>query len=273
MLYYNFFVHSNSRASFHPICAREAGNRLEIWGKHGCDTVELRAFCSKHSDIQDSGRPINGGNINAADPPTRVEVGAQGTCSDISRNSELQELESPRSEFDRSATNIVESGRTERSTDNEKTRSEFLSFVLILKKLINLGKVDVKNVAAEIWDKIVKWLSQHAHMGTRDRCGNIKSTNTTRSERRAANCTEGIVMLDSDIVDPAEICTDRTGPQPNAWLHPTATQSAAAFLHLPVEDEIWGRNGGGQRSDGRCDLVPWANKFVTIASMHCKLLM
>ena len=44
-------------------------------------------------------------------------------------------------------------------------------------------------------------------MGTRDRCGNIKSTNTTRSERRAANCTEGIVMLDSDIVDPAEICT------------------------------------------------------------------
>ncbi|KAG2284454.1 hypothetical protein Bca52824_055674 [Brassica carinata] len=170
--------------------------------------VELRAFCSKHSDIQDSGRPINGGNINAADPP-----------------------------------------------------------------LINLGKVDVKDVAAEIWDKIVKWLSQHAHMGTRDRCGNIKSTNTTRSERRAANCTEGIVMLDSDIVDPAEICTDRTGPQPNAWLHPTATQSAAAFLHLPVEDEIWGRNGGGQRSDGRCDLVPWVNKFVTIASMHCKLLI
>ena len=59
----------------------------------------------------------------------------------------------------------------------------------------------------------------------------------------------------------------------NAWLHPTAAQSAAAFLHLPVEDEIWVRNGGGQRSDGNCDLVPWANKFFTIASMHCKLLM
>ncbi|KAF2562686.1 hypothetical protein F2Q70_00016373, partial [Brassica cretica] len=175
---------------------------------------------------------------------TGVEVGTQGTGSDISRNSELQELESPRSEFDRSATDIVESGMTERSTDNEKkTRSESLSFVLILKKLINLGKVDVKDVAAEIGvnpdalnaklmvtafalqdgdllpdllGKIVKWLSQHAHMGTRDKCGNIKSTNTTKSERRAANCTEGIVMLDSDIVDPgvfslerasAEICT------------------------------------------------------------------
>ncbi|CAN6990733.1 unnamed protein product, partial [Brassica rapa subsp. trilocularis] len=264
-----FFVHSNSRASFHPICAREVGNRLEIWGKHGCDTVELRAFCSKHSDIQDSGRPINGGNINAADPPV---LGAQGTCSDISRNSELQELESPRSEFDRSATNIVESGMTERSTDNEKNRSESLSFVLILKKLINLGKVDVKDVVAEIG---VNPDALNAKLMEPQACTSIKKFKAplTVLKCRAANCTEGIVMLDSDIVDPAEICTDRTGPQPNAWLHPTATQSAAAFLHLPVEDEIWGRNGGGQRSDGRCDLVPWANKFVTIASMHCKLLM
>jgi hypothetical protein len=29
------------RTSFHPICAREAGNRLEVWGKHGCDTVSF----------------------------------------------------------------------------------------------------------------------------------------------------------------------------------------------------------------------------------------
>ncbi|KAH0880592.1 hypothetical protein HID58_067986, partial [Brassica napus] len=50
----------------------------------------------------------------------------------------------------------------------------------------------------------------------------------------------------------------------NAWLHPTAAQSAAAFPHLPVEDEIWGRNGGGQRSEGSYDMVPWANKFVTL---------
>ncbi|KAH9605285.1 hypothetical protein KSS87_016321 [Heliosperma pusillum] len=37
------------RASFHPICAREARNKLEIWGKFGCDDIELRAFCGKHS--------------------------------------------------------------------------------------------------------------------------------------------------------------------------------------------------------------------------------
>ncbi|KAL0697062.1 hypothetical protein Bca4012_064242 [Brassica carinata] len=60
----------------------------------------------------------------------------------------------------------------------------------------------------------------------------------------------------------------------NTWLiHPTAVQSAAAFPHYPVEDEILGRNVVGQRSDGSYDLVSCPNEFVTIASMHCKLLM
>ncbi|XP_009106422.1 uncharacterized protein LOC103832208 isoform X3 [Brassica rapa] len=232
------------RTSFHPICAREAGNRLEIWGKHGCDTVELRAFCSKHSDIQESGRPIEGGEINAADsrPPESnlpsesvrdqpsndeigVDVGTPGTRSDISRNSELRELGSPRSEFNLSATDIVESGITGRSTDDEKTQSESLSFGLILKKLIDLGKVNVKDVAEEIGvnpdslnaklmdgdllpdllGKIVKWLGQHAHMGTRNKGEISKSTKPTKSERRAAICTEDMVMLDSDILNPT--CT------------------------------------------------------------------
>ncbi|KAH0920340.1 hypothetical protein HID58_028000 [Brassica napus] len=232
------------RTSFHPICAREAGNRLEIWGKHGCDTVELRAFCSKHSDIQESGRPIEGGEINAADsrPPESnlpsesvrdqlsndemgVDVGTPGTRSDISRNSELRELGSPRSEFNLSATDIVESGITGRSTDDEKTQSESLSFGLILKKLIDLGKVNVKDVAEEIGvnpdslnaklmdgdllpdllGKIVKWLGQHAHMGTRNKGEISKSTKPTKSERRSAICTEGMVMLDSDILNPT--CT------------------------------------------------------------------
>ncbi|KAL0702080.1 hypothetical protein Bca4012_058202 [Brassica carinata] len=232
------------RTSFHPICAREAGNRLEIWGKHGCDTVELRAFCSKHSDIQESGRPIEGGDINAADsrPPVchhpsesvrdqlsndemGVDVGTPGTRSDISRNSELRELESPRSEFNFTATDIVESGITGRSTDDEKTQSESLSFGLILKKLIDLGKVNVKDVAEEIGvdpdalnaklmdgdllpdllGKIVKWLGQHADMGTRNKGEIFKSTKPTLSDRRAAICTEGMATLDSDILAPT--CT------------------------------------------------------------------
>ncbi|XP_024007484.1 uncharacterized protein LOC18009413 isoform X2 [Eutrema salsugineum] len=229
------------RTSFHPICAREAGNRLEVWGKHGCDTVELRAFCSKHSDIQESGRSIEGGEIIAADSRSPVchlpsecvreghlrndemgiDVGTPG--SDISRNSDVRELGSPRSNINWSATDNVESEMTWRSTDNERTLSESLSFGLILKKLIDLGKVDVKDVAAEIGvnpdalnaklmdgdllpdllGKIVKWLNQHAHMGARNKGEKFRSTNTTISERRAANCTEDMVMLDSDILDPA----------------------------------------------------------------------
>nr|VDD64743.1 unnamed protein product [Brassica oleracea] len=244
ILLYNLLIIATCRTSFHPICAREAGNRLEIWGKHGCDTVELRAFCSKHSDIQESGRPIEGGEINAADSrplesnlPSEsvrdqlsndemgVDVGTPGTRSDISRNSELRELGSPRSEFNLSATDIVESGITGRSTDDEKTQSESLSFGLILKKLIDLGKVNVKDVAEEIGvnpdslnaklmdgdllpdllGKIVKWLGQHAHMGTRNKGEISKIAKPTKSERRAAICTEGMVMLDSDILNPT--CT------------------------------------------------------------------
>ncbi|XP_020275460.1 uncharacterized protein LOC109849974 isoform X2 [Asparagus officinalis] len=41
------------RTAFHPYCAREARHLMEIWGKFGCDNVELRAFCSKHSTSQD----------------------------------------------------------------------------------------------------------------------------------------------------------------------------------------------------------------------------
>ncbi|ANM58694.1 PHD finger family protein [Arabidopsis thaliana] len=202
------------RTSFHPICAREAGNRLEVWGKHGCDTVELRAFCSKHSDIQESGKSVEGGESNAAESrspichlPSEsvgeghlsndemgVDVGTPGTGSDISRNSDLQELESPHSKFNLSATDNVESGMTGRSNEDERTLSKSLSFGLILKKLIDLGKVDVKDVAAEIGinpdalrakltdgdllpdllGKVVKWLSQHAHMGSSDKGKNLK---------------------------------------------------------------------------------------------------
>ncbi|KAK9081895.1 hypothetical protein Syun_030732 [Stephania yunnanensis] len=43
------------RTCFHPICARAAKYRMEIWGKIGCENVELRAFCSRHSKFDDNG--------------------------------------------------------------------------------------------------------------------------------------------------------------------------------------------------------------------------
>ncbi|CAN8295947.1 unnamed protein product [Cochlearia groenlandica] len=61
------------------------------------------------------------------------------------------------------------------------------------------------------------------------------------------------------------------GFRANTWLiPPTAAQSPAAFPPLPIEDERWGGDGGGQGRDGSYDLVPWANEFAFIASMPCK---
>ena len=47
ILLYNLLIIATCRTSFHPICAREAGNRLEIWGKHGCDTVSFIPYRTK----------------------------------------------------------------------------------------------------------------------------------------------------------------------------------------------------------------------------------
>ncbi|CAH8250854.1 unnamed protein product [Arabidopsis lyrata] len=61
------------------------------------------------------------------------------------------------------------------------------------------------------------------------------------------------------------------GFRANTWLiPPTAAQSPAEFPPLPVEDERWGGDGGGQGRDGSYDLVPWSNEFAFIASMPCK---
>lgn len=57
----------------------------------------------------------------------------------------------------------------------------------------------------DLLGKIVKWLGQHAHMGTRNKGEISKIAKPTKSERRAAICTEGMVMLDSDILNPT--CT------------------------------------------------------------------
>nr|GMD74160.1 histone-lysine N-methyltransferase atx1 [Ipomoea batatas] len=51
------------RTSFHPMCAREARHRMEIWGKLGSDDVELRAFCSKHSEVHNNGSSRQNGNM------------------------------------------------------------------------------------------------------------------------------------------------------------------------------------------------------------------
>ncbi|XP_047335433.1 protein REDUCED CHLOROPLAST COVERAGE 1-like [Impatiens glandulifera] len=61
------------------------------------------------------------------------------------------------------------------------------------------------------------------------------------------------------------------GFRANTWLiPPVAALSPSVFPQLPVEDETWGGNGGGQGKDGKSDLLPWSKEFLSLASMPCK---
>ncbi|CAI9101138.1 OLC1v1038397C1 [Oldenlandia corymbosa var. corymbosa] len=61
------------------------------------------------------------------------------------------------------------------------------------------------------------------------------------------------------------------GFRANTWLiPPVAALSPSVFPPLPVEDEKWGGNGGGLGRDGNCDLLPYADEFLFLASMPCK---
>ncbi|KAI3967046.1 hypothetical protein MKX01_026485 [Papaver californicum] len=60
------------------------------------------------------------------------------------------------------------------------------------------------------------------------------------------------------------------GFRANTWLvPPVATQLPSVFCPLPMEDDIWGGNGGGLGRDGKSDLIPWANELLNLASMPC----
>ncbi|KAH9666975.1 tetratricopeptide repeat (TPR)-like superfamily protein [Citrus sinensis] len=61
------------------------------------------------------------------------------------------------------------------------------------------------------------------------------------------------------------------GFRANTWLvPPSVAESPSNFPCLPVEDENWGGNGGGQGRDGEHDLRPWATEFAILARLPCK---
>ncbi|CAK7356952.1 unnamed protein product [Dovyalis caffra] len=62
-----------------------------------------------------------------------------------------------------------------------------------------------------------------------------------------------------------------SGFRSNTWLvPPSVAESPSNFPSLPVEDESWGGNGGGQGRNGEYDLRPWATDFAILASLPCK---
>lgn len=61
------------------------------------------------------------------------------------------------------------------------------------------------------------------------------------------------------------------GFRANTWLvPPSVVDSASNFIPLPVEDESWGGNGGGQGGNGEHDHRSWATDFAVLAKLPCK---
>ncbi|XVE98631.1 hypothetical protein REPUB_Repub03eG0123200 [Reevesia pubescens] len=61
------------------------------------------------------------------------------------------------------------------------------------------------------------------------------------------------------------------GFRANTWVvPPVVADNPSAFPSLPVEDENWGGNGGGQGRDGKHDNRQWAKEFAILAAMPCK---
>ncbi|XP_050212325.1 protein REDUCED CHLOROPLAST COVERAGE 2 [Mercurialis annua] len=61
------------------------------------------------------------------------------------------------------------------------------------------------------------------------------------------------------------------GFRSNTWVvPPVVADSPSIFPPLPMEDENWGGNGGGEGRDGKHDYRPWAKEFAILAAMPCK---
>ncbi|KAG8378328.1 hypothetical protein BUALT_Bualt08G0126000 [Buddleja alternifolia] len=167
------------RISFHPICAREARHRMEIWGKLGFDEVELRAFCSKHSEVQ-----YDSGNQDAGD----ISLTADVDLSELNDGLDGENLLDKRrnSEFQReNGDELHPADKHSAGRNHNVDVNTDVNFTMILKKLIDLGKVNAKDVASEIGVspdslntiltdnhmipelqcKLLRWLKNHAHIG------------------------------------------------------------------------------------------------------------
>ncbi|KAG5544577.1 hypothetical protein RHGRI_017117 [Rhododendron griersonianum] len=243
------------RTSFHPICAREARHRMEIWGKLGCDDVELRAFCSKHSEVQNGCSTQQSGDMSmtvasdstitkdqlvtpTVNKPHKFKVGRKngdkisvqieatdldvkklgnamlhGGLSDARSNSMLQP----------GCGNAQQPASTEtlgRSLSDDVITSDSLDFTVILKKLIDRRKVNMKDVASEIGvppdslasmladncvvpdlrSKIVTWLKKHAYIGNlkKNLKVKIKSSFASKDGMGAAEGSDAVLVSESD---------------------------------------------------------------------------
>ncbi|CAN4119519.1 unnamed protein product [Withania somnifera] len=244
------------RTSFHPICAREASHKMEIWGKLGCDDVELRAFCLKHSDFQISSSSQQGKGT-AVDAPCSTDnnqLAASATAKQNKlklglRNGDKMALYTDNTISGLDKLNddalrqevLLEKGLNLRpqtecgvsvpqqgpdrdlSENKDGDVADPVNFTMIFKKLIEQKKVDVKDVAVEIGVpsdllasmlddgkmvpdirfKVVKWLKNHAYIGSLQRTlkVKIKSTIVPKAEAGVVDDLDFIRVTEPEITD------------------------------------------------------------------------
>lgn len=188
--------HGTCRTSFHPLCARESKHRMEIWGKFGCDNIELRAFCSKHSRSHDANRGKQSENLKAnfphnssfAKPPPPVlpmNKLPKLKLGHSVRDKSMSQGESPYTLEDACEVQLVkkiDSCGVNGSGNNITNGPNYVSF---LRKLIDRGKVNIEDVASEmgiasnsleaallgqtssffsgLMLKLMRWLQNYAH--------------------------------------------------------------------------------------------------------------
>nr|KYP70024.1 NuA3 HAT complex component NTO1 [Cajanus cajan] len=228
------------RTSFHPLCAREASHRMEVWAKYGNDNVELRAFCVKHSDLPEnrSVLPLEGSITvrnefsEANGCPETFPVSGENNLKDR-RNGELASNSSPDKlnhndePPDGGLSDCRLSGHDMQFNHQNVGASDSLGFALVLKKLIDRGKVDAKDVALEIGispdtltannneaymapdvqQKIVNWLKAHVYTGAFQKGLKVKfkPANASKNDSAATDGSDTLPISDSGLLDPVAV--------------------------------------------------------------------
>lgn len=243
------------RTSFHPICAREASHRMEIWGKLGCDDVELRAFCSKHSDfeISSSSQQGTGTGVDVVScssdnnqlsasvtaKPHKLKLGLRnGDKTVLHMGNSISDLDKLNAdalqqegllEKGLNLRNQTECGVSQQPVNRDLCENKDgdvadpVNFIMILKKLIEQKRVDVKDVAVEIGVpsdllasmlndgkmvpdirfKVAKWLKNHASIGSLQRTlkVKIKSTISPKVVAGVVDDLDSIRVTEPEITD------------------------------------------------------------------------
>ncbi|GER27462.1 Phd finger protein [Striga asiatica] len=200
------------RLSFHPICAREARLRMEIWGKLGSDEVELRAFCTKHTEVHSDNGFQDAGDISlAADLDVRklndILLDGEDLINNIRNSYSHPEYGDAMHPVD--------------GNDNEDVNAcSVLSFSMILKKVaydfyfcpcpdIGLlffclfGSLQDNHMVPELQCKLLRWLKNPAQIANLQRTMKVKvrSLGASKDVADVAEDGDAVLVEESNVSD------------------------------------------------------------------------